>query len=85
MYKVKHRRLFSFATWFVNMTGSFLLAGLIHLYDVNQINEAVWVFFEAYTTFSIFGLETIQLIRTNQVKVAFIYVSTLILLSCIGL
>ena len=69
---------FPLGTWFINLTGSFLL-GLISFYTMQQIiAQWVWLLFGvgflgAYTTFSTFGYETMQLIEKKQWRIAILY------------
>ena|SRR5690625_986704 len=68
-----------FGTWIANITGSLLLAVLLKFYLQAMISEAVWLclgvgFCGAYTTFSTFGKETIQLVIENRFHTAFYYV-----------
>lgn len=72
---------FPFATFFINITGSFLI-GFLFVFFTNRIdiNEnlrlAVMVgFLGAYTTFSTFEFETFALIRDKQITTAILYVS----------
>ncbi|MDP4156510.1 MAG: fluoride efflux transporter CrcB [Bacillota bacterium] len=72
-------------TWFINISGSFLLGILAILHVRNSIQDWQWLlmgtgFFGAYTTFSTFGFETIQMLQSKKNKLAFIYVSTSVFL-----
>jgi CrcB protein len=70
---------FPFPTFFINITGSFLIGFLLILFaDKFQINEnlryGVMVgFLGAYTTFSTFELEIWELIKDSQFLTAFLY------------
>ncbi len=70
---------FPFPTFFINITGSFLIGFLlILLTDRFQTNEnlrfAIMVgFLGAFTTFSTFELEIWGLIKENQFLTAFLY------------
>ncbi len=70
---------FPFPTFFINLTGSFLIGFLlILLTDKYQVSEnfrfAVMVgFLGAYTTFSTFELEIWGLIKENHFLTAFLY------------
>jgi fluoride exporter len=80
---------FPFATWLINITGSFLLGVLTQLYATHQMSDAVWFFLGvgfcgAYTTFSTFGYETIILIEANKIRVALVYVSTSMIVGLIS-
>lgn len=72
---------FPFATFFINITGSFLIGFLlVFLQDKFPANENLRLlivigFLGAYTTFSTFELETFRLIETKQLIVAILYVS----------
>lgn len=65
-------------TWFVNITGSLLLAICYRLYMTGILTEAMWLFAGtgfcgAFTTFSTFGSEMIQLLITHHYVKAAIY------------
>lgn len=54
-------------TWIANISGSILLAYTFHFYVTEQLSHALWLligigFAGAYTTFSTFGFESINLI-----------------------
>ncbi|HLR81246.1 MAG TPA: CrcB family protein [Bacillota bacterium] len=81
--KTNHHHL---GTWMANITGSILLAIVIKLAITGQISEFVWHVFGvgfcgAYTTFSTFGHETIQLILDKQYKSAAIYLLSTLFIS----
>jgi len=81
---------FPFPTFFINITGSFLIGFLlILLTDRFQINEnlrfAVMVgFLGAYTTFSTFEMEIWGLIKENQFLTAFLYLFLSVSVGFIG-
>ena len=81
---------FPFPTFFINITGSFLIGFLLVLLaDKLQINEnlryAVMVgFLGAYTTFSTFELEIWELIREEQFFTAFLYLFLSVAVGFIG-
>lgn len=70
---------FPFPTFFINITGSFLIGFLLIIFtDKLQINEnmrlAIMVgFLGAFTTFSTFELEIWGLLKENQFITAFLY------------
>ncbi|WP_134701927.1 fluoride efflux transporter CrcB [Ammoniphilus sp. YIM 78166] len=72
---------FPLGTWIINITGSFFLGSLAHLYLLEQVANWIWFFLGigflgAYTTFSTFGYETIQLIQKKRLKTAILYILT---------
>ncbi|WP_449539244.1 fluoride efflux transporter CrcB [Ferdinandcohnia sp. Marseille-Q9671] len=76
---------FPYPTLFINILGSFLLGILVGVKQMNHIPEWVWLligigFCGAFTTFSTFGYETIQLFLSEKWRQAFLYIfaSTLI-------
>lgn len=81
---------FPFPTFFINITGSFLIGFLLVLFaDKLQINEnlrfAVMVgFLGAYTTFSTFELEIWELIKESHFVTAFLYLFLSVAVGFIG-
>ncbi len=81
---------FPFPTFFINITGSFLIGFLLVVFaDKLQINEnlrfAVMVgFLGAYTTFSTFELEIWELIRESQFFTAFLYLFLSVAVGFVG-
>jgi CrcB protein len=81
---------FPFPTFFINITGSFLIGFLLILFtDRFQMNEnlrfAVMVgFLGAYTTFSTFELEIWGLIKDNQFFTAFLYLFLSVFVGFVG-
>lgn len=74
-----------FGTWFINLSGSFILGLLAVLHLGRVIPDWTWLlcgtgFLGAYTTFSTFGYETIQMIQNKEIKKALFYVSTSVVL-----
>jgi len=80
---------FPIVTWFINLTGSFLLGILAGLYQGDVIPDWLWLlvgvgFCGAYTTFSTFSYETLILINNGKVKTAGIYVIITIIFGLIS-
>lgn len=81
---------FPFATFFINISGSFLIGFLVVLLTEKfQASEnlrlAIIVgFLGAYTTFSTFEFETLSLLREKQLLTAILYVSLSFALGLIG-
>ncbi len=81
---------FPFPTFFINVSGSFLIGFLLILFTEKfAVNEnlrlAIIVgFLGAYTTFSTFEFETFALVRDKQIATAILYVSTSFALGLIG-
>jgi CrcB protein len=69
------RETFPWGTFVVNLTGSFLIGVLIELFD-SAIIPSEWRsfitigFLGAYTTFSTYTLETVNLLRDGELKLA---------------
>ncbi|MFF2449014.1 fluoride efflux transporter CrcB [Neobacillus sp. NPDC058068] len=77
--------VFPFGTWIINISGSFLLGFLAILNLKEAIPEWTWLlcgtgFLGAYTTFSTFGYETIQMLQSRKTKNALFYVTASVLL-----
>lgn len=81
---------FPFPTFFINITGSFLIGFLLILFTdklplYENLRFALMVgFLGAYTTFSTFELEIWGLIKENQFFMAFLYLFTSVLVGFIG-
>jgi CrcB protein len=81
---------FPFATFFINITGSFLIGFLFVFFsdrlDVNEnLRLALTIgFLGAYTTFSTFEFETFMLMRERQLTMAILYVSLSFSVGLIG-
>ena len=82
---------FPFPTFFINITGSFLIGFLLILFtDKFAINDnlrlAIIVgFLGAFTTFSTFELEIWELIKENQFPTAFLYLFLSVVVGFIGI
>lgn len=71
---------YPWATFFINITGSFALGLLFAL----QPNDWIWQFIGlgflgAYTTFSTFGFECLQLLEQKKWQQAIFYICTTVL------
>lgn len=73
-------------TWVANVSGSIFLGFIVSLYLINNLSPSLWLllgigFSGAYTTFSTFGHETLQLVINKNYQSAFLYVSSSLLIS----
>jgi len=81
---------FPFATFFINISGSFLIGFLLILFTekfaVGENLRLVIIvgFLGAYTTFSTFEFETFALVREKQMTTAILYVSLSFALGLFG-
>jgi fluoride exporter len=68
---------FPFPTFFINITGSFLIGFVLTKFDANETLRLLLVtgFLGAYTTFSTFEFEAFQLTTAKQLFTAFLYVA----------
>jgi fluoride exporter len=68
---------FPFATFLVNVTGSFLIGFLLVKFEANESVRLLLVtgFLGAYTTFSTFEYEAFSLTQSKQLLTAFAYVA----------
>jgi CrcB protein len=85
--RTKHS--YPFGTWLVNLLGCFGLGVLFALNVKGQLDEWTWFtvgigFFGAFTTFSTFGYETVQLLEAQNMKQAFIYVLSSLILGIVA-
>jgi CrcB protein len=76
-------------TWLVNVSGSFLLGILYRLYADDQLPKHLWLLFGtgflgAYTTFSTFGFESMQMLLKQQYVLVARYIIYTLLLSLAG-
>lgn len=77
---------FPFATFLVNVTGSFVIGFLLARFPENETVKLLFVsgFLGAYTTFSAFEYEAFQLTQIRQSMLAFLYVALSFTLGFIG-
>ncbi len=69
---------FPFATFFINISGAFIIGLLYGMLLRNQVSDGAWLimatgFCGAFTTFSTFALENNMLIADKQTATAFVY------------
>jgi fluoride exporter len=77
---------FPFPTFFINITGSFIIGFVLTKFEANETVRLLLVtgFLGAYTTFSTFEFEAFQLTQTKQIFTAFLYVALSFALGFIG-
>jgi fluoride exporter len=77
---------FPFATFLINVTGSFLIGFLLTKFEMNETLKLLFVtgFLGAYTTFSTFEFEAFQLTQIKQTMTAFLYVALSFAIGFIG-
>jgi CrcB protein len=77
---------FPFATFLINVTGSFLIGFLLMKFPANETVKLLLVsgFLGAYTTFSAFEYEAFQLTQIKQSLLAFLYVALSFTLGFLG-
>jgi CrcB protein len=78
--------VYPFGTWIINITGSFLLGAMVGLHLSHQLPDPVWLligvgFLGAFTTFSTFGYETLELMWKGCTVQAFGYVLSSVIVS----
>lgn len=79
-YQNYYNTIFPFATFFINISGSFLLSYISNLtfekynVDINIRLAITNGFIGAFTTFSTFTADTIGLLRNGMILIALIYV-----------
>ncbi|MFD1039679.1 fluoride efflux transporter FluC [Virgibacillus byunsanensis] len=76
-------------TWITNITGSILFAATFHFHLSGSIPNWLWIFlgigvFGAFTTFSTFGNETVQLIIEKRFGTAIIYIFSSLIVSLVS-
>lgn len=82
---------FPFPTFFINVTGSFLIGFLLTLTTEKiEIGENLRLFLTvgflgAYTTFSTFEFETLQLIRERQYLMSLFYLISSVAIGFVGI
>ena len=72
-------RAFPWATFFINVTGSFLIGLIVELHHAQVFSSATWRLalvtglLGGFTTFSAFSLENLQMLRAEAVGSALAY------------
>ncbi len=81
----KHQSPFPHGTFIINLTGSFLLGFLFRRYNVHSEMFLLLGtgFLGAYTTFSTFEFESIELIRKEKVLISVLYLTASVVLGVI--
>ncbi|MFT4415844.1 fluoride efflux transporter CrcB [Fredinandcohnia humi] len=77
----KIKQEFPIPTLFINILGSLLLGILTSLYLSHGLSESIWLlagigYCGAFTTFSTFGYEAVQLFLANRKKVGTVYIAS---------
>ncbi|WP_430791147.1 fluoride efflux transporter CrcB [Virgibacillus flavescens] len=73
-------------TWVANVSGSIFLGVMLRFYLNNQLADWTWLllgvgFCGAFTTFSTFGNESLEMILNKRYKQAIIYILSTIIIS----
>lgn len=73
-------------TWIANISGSLLLGVILRFHMTNQLSDWAWMllgvgFCGAFTTFSTFGNETLELIFHKEYKRALLYIFSSLVIS----
>ena len=78
-------RTYPTATFLINITGSFLFGFIVSL-DISNTLSLLFTtgFLGAFTTFSTFSYETIQLIEKRNYFIAAIYVISTLIIGLVG-
>ncbi|MEK5232248.1 fluoride efflux transporter CrcB [Lysinibacillus sp. FSL K6-0232] len=75
---------YPWATFFINSTGSFALGLLFALQPSDMIWQLIGIgFLGAYTTFSTFSFECLQLMEQKKEKQAMMYICTTVIVGII--
>jgi CrcB protein len=81
---------FPLGTWIINVTGSLIIGAFLTLYGERAAMHPHWRlliavgFVGAFTTFSTFEYETLQLIETGRATTALLYVGTSLLVGLLA-
>ena len=77
--------IYPWTTFFINCTGSFALGFVFGCQPTEWLWQLVGIgFLGAYTTFSTFGFEVIQLLEKQQKTQAMIYISSSVIIGILS-